>query len=36
MIGDTYYLVVCENKKQPILLFYNAKTNRHEANGTQE
>ena len=36
IIGDTYYLVVCENKKRPILLFYNTKTHRYETDGTQE
>ena len=36
IVGDTFYLVVCENKKRPILLFYNAKTHRYEADGTQE
>lgn len=36
IVGDTFYLVVCEDKKKPVLLFYNTKTNRYETEETQE
>lgn len=36
IVGDTFYLVVCGDKKRPILLFYNTKTHRYEADAGQE
>lgn len=36
IVGDTFYLVVCEDKKKPILLFYNTKTNRYETEEPQD